>query len=235
MSRYDKHLKNQLIFMLGKNIQTLSFIEELSEVGDLLFFGGSIRDICIFPNNPPSPRDFDIAIKFKNKEKFESIKNNYEYRKNRFGGYKFKISNVEFDIWNIENTWAFNHTDLKVSEENLAKSVYLNIDGIVFNFNKSIVYDESFDDSIKHSKIDIILEDNPQVELNLLRALVFKEKYKEELNLSFSNRLKNIFRKYLEDREFDFIDYLYEIQSSHYKNEYFSKEDIKSELQHISF
>ncbi|AWK48159.1 hypothetical protein V9W62_19375 [Bacillus velezensis] len=233
MSRYEKNLKNQLIYLLGKHSNTLNFIEELSAVGELLFFGGSIRDICLFPENPPLPRDFDIAIKFKDKKEFEFITKKYNYKKNRFGGYKFKVEDIEFDVWDLENTWAFNNTGLQASEENLAKSVYLNIDGIVYNFNKSKIYDELFQTSIKNCKLDVHLEFNPQVELNLLRALVFKDKYKDEYKLNFSNKLKNIFKKYLEDEPIELVDNLYNLQSTHYKKDYLSKEKIEFELQHI--
>ncbi|MCY7585110.1 hypothetical protein MH138_17100 [Bacillus safensis] len=75
----------------------------------------------------------------------------------------------------------------------------MNIDGIVYNFNKSKLDDELFRTSIKASKLDVNLEENPQVELNLLRALVFKDKYKEEYKLHFSNNLKRVFKKYLAD------------------------------------
>lgn len=233
MSRYEKDIKNKLIFLLGKDSNTLNFIEELTNVGDLLFFGGSIRDICLFPDNPPLPRDFDIAIKFKDKNKFELITRKYNYRRNRFGGFKFKIGNMEFDIWDLENTWAFNNTNLQASEENLAKSVYLNIDGIVYNFNKSKIYDELFRTSIKACKLDVNLEDNPQVELNLLRALVFKDKYKKEYKLKFSSNLKSIYKKYLADESAELVDNLYNLQCTHYNKDYLSKEKIKYELQHI--
>ncbi|MGQ9023712.1 hypothetical protein [Bacillus sp. 18-5] len=233
MSRYEKEIKNRLIFLLGKDSNTLSFIEELSNVGDLLFFGGSIRDICLFPDNPPLPRDFDIAIKFKDKTHFDLITRKYSNRRNRFGGFKFKIGNMEFDIWDLENTWAFKNTNLQASEENLAKSVYLNIDGIVYNFNKSKLYDELFRTSIKASKLDVNLEENPQVELNLLRALVFKDKYKEEYKLNFSSNLKRVFKKYLADESVELVENLYNLQCTHYKKDHLSKEKIKYELQHI--
>lgn len=82
----------------------------------------------------------------------------------------------------MENIGAFNNANLQASKENLAKSVYLNIEGIVYN--KSKIYEELFSTSI--SKLDVNLEVNPQVELNFLRALVFKDKYKEEYKLNFS-------------------------------------------------
>jgi len=229
MSNVEKIIKNHLIYFLEKNSETLRFIEELSNVGELLFFGGSIRDICFYPEEPPMPRDFDIAIRFKNKKSFDSIIKKYNYKKNRFGGYKLKISNIEFDIWDLENTWAFKNTNLCPSEENLAKSVYLNIDGIVYNFNKEKLYDEVFRSTIKESKLDITLEENPQIELNLLRALVFKEKYKLEL----SNNLKSVINDYLKDDSSTLIENLYELQLSHYKTNHFSKEKIRNELHFI--
>ncbi|WP_336663952.1 hypothetical protein [Kurthia gibsonii] len=229
MSRHEKNIKNQLIYFLGKDRYTLKFIDELTNVGELLFFGGSIRDICFFQDKPTMPRDFDIAIKFKNRNHFNQIIRNYNYKINRFGGYKFIISNMEFDVWDIENTWAFKNTDLSPSEENLAKSVYLSIDGIVYNFNKAILYDEIFRDALSNRSLDIALEENPHVELNLLRALVFKEKY----NLSFSKKLKSVFKEYLNHESNCLIESLYQLQNSHYKKAYLSKEKIQNELQYI--
>ncbi|MGE7913256.1 hypothetical protein [Lysinibacillus xylanilyticus] len=229
MSKYEKSIKHQLICFLGKDSNTLDFIDELSSVGDLLFFGGSVRDICIFQDKAAMPRDFDIAIKFKQKDRFNSLTERYSYKQNRFGGYKFIVSNVEFDIWDLENTWAFKHTNLTPSEANLAKSVYLNIDGIVYNFNKAILYDDVFKSSIEDNKLDITLEENPQIELNLLRALVFKDKYK----LRFSNRLKDVFKDFHYKNSNQLIENLYELQFSHYNMEYFSKEYIRKELDYI--
>lgn len=233
MNICEKNIKNQIIFLLGKDSNTLNFIEELKKVGDLLFFGGSIRDICLFPDSPPLPRDFDIAIKFKKKNEFELITSKYAFQKNRFGGYKFKIGEFDFDIWDLESTWAFKNTDLKASEENLAKSVYLNIDGIVYNFNKSKIYDELFRTSIIECKLDVNLEENPQVELNLLRALVFKDKYKEKYKFKFSNNLKKIFKSYLTEDSTELVDNLYNLQNAHYKRDYLTREKIKNELKHI--
>lgn len=230
MSGYEKYVKNQLICLLGKNSESLNFINDLMVTGDLLFFGGSIRDICLFPDDPPMPRDFDIAVKFKDYNKFEKIIKNYTFRKNRFGGYKFNIANVEFDVWDLENTWAFRNTNLQVSEENLAKSVYLNIDGIVYNFNKCKIYDEPFQTSLSARMLDINLEKNPQVELNLLRAIIFKDKYKGRYQLNFSRKLKNVFKQYLDKDPDRLINQLYDLQIGHYNIDYLSKEEIEREL-----
>lgn len=52
------------------------------------------------------PRDFDIAVKINTPSEylFEEIINKYQYRKNRFGGYKVIVDKIEFDIWNLKDT-----------------------------------------------------------------------------------------------------------------------------------
>jgi len=228
MSKIDVNVKANLINLLGRNSETLYFVEKLAETGELLFFGGAVRDIYI--KNDQYPRDFDIAIKFTDEMKFNSIINNYEYYKNRFGGYKIKVSGIDFDIWDLNNTWAFKNTNLKPSEENLAKSVYLNIDGIVYNFNSNCLYADLLKESLIKSELDVNLEKNPQVELNLLRALVFKRKY----NLNLSNKLKRVFKYYVDStKENNLVNNLLELQLSHYKIEKISKEELKNELQYI--
>ncbi|NUJ16627.1 hypothetical protein FKN04_08440 [Bacillus glycinifermentans] len=229
MSKIDGNVKANLINLLGGYSETLNFVEKLSETGELLFFGGAVRDIYI--KNDQYPRDFDIAIKFTDEMKFNNIINDYEYYKNRFGGYKIKVSGIDFDIWDLNNTWAFKNTNLKPSEENLAKSVYLNIDGIVYNFNSNCLYADLLKETLMKSELDVNLEKNPHVELNLLRALVFKRKY----NLNLSNKLKRVFRYYVDStKENNLVNYLLELQLSHYKIEKISKEELENELQFIS-
>ncbi|ADC51480.1 hypothetical protein BpOF4_17195 [Alkalihalophilus pseudofirmus OF4] len=228
MSKLENNIKNDLLSLLGKYSETLEFVERLSETGELLFFGGAVRDIFI--KNEQYPRDFDIAVKFKDELEFNKIIKNYEYKKNRFGGYKIKVSGIDFDIWDLNNTWAFKNTELKPSEENLAKSVYLNIDGVVYNFNSNSLYADLLRDSLIKAELDISLEKNPHVELNLLRALVFKKKY----NMNMSNKLKRVFRFYLDSlKEEKLISNLLEVQITHYKTEKISEPEIKKELQFI--
>nr|WP_076983753.1 hypothetical protein [Bacillus velezensis] len=214
MSKIEGNVKVELINLLGKYSETLEFVEKLAETGELLFFGGAVRDIYL--KNDQYPRDFDIAIKFNDKLKFHNFIKNYEYRMNRFGGYKFKISDVDFDIWDLNNTWAFKNTNLTPSEENLARSVYLNIDGVVYNFNSNCLYADLLRESLMKSELDISLEENPHVELNLLRALVFKRKY----NLNFSSKLRRVFKYYIEStKENNLVNHLLELQLSHYRIE----------------
>lgn len=228
-------IKNQITLLLEDYIEASNFITSLSEIGDLLFFGGSIRDCYINSGYDSLPRDFDIAIKFDpdlNDSKFDftNLIEKYSYRKNRFGGFKVLIDNIEFDIWDMNNTWAFKEKKVVPSEENLTKTVYLNVDGIVYNYNKEILYFNELNESLEKKVIDIVLQDNPQKKLNLLRAMIFKKKY----SLNYSEQLITEFEKLIILEEEHIISDLYKIQIAHYKESRLSYEDIKYELTTIS-
>jgi len=222
-------IKNQLNILLNDYPGSRKLINDLSCEGELLFFGGSIRDYCVNGKYTSMPRDFDIAIKFQgnynSETRLERLFSGLDFSKNRFGGYKLKVEGLEFDIWDFNNTWAFREKKLEPEEENLAKSVYLSIDGVVYNYNTNVLYCDDLDNTLRTKELNIVLEENPQKSLNLLRALVFKAKY----SLNFSEHLINQFRFSL-NSSLDFCEELYNVQCSHYKSEYINKEQIRNEL-----
>lgn len=232
MSNLKTTLKSEIFNLLSDYPDSKEFLNHLSEIGELLFFGGSVRDYYIYNNYNNMPRDFDIAIKLEPSEEliFESFVEQYCYRKNRFGGYKVKVENIEFDIWNLKNTWAFKEKKLSTKEENLVKSVYLSIDGIAYNFNKDKLYDEELKTTIENNKIDIVLKDNPQKDLNLLRALIFRKRYNLDFSIELKQEYLNSVRAYK-----DFYEKLYQLQFSHYHNECLTRNEVKEEIESVCF
>ncbi|MBH0332802.1 hypothetical protein ABH14_24180 [Brevibacillus brevis] len=224
-------IKHEISSLLKNATEANNFINLLSQLGELLFFGGSIRDYYINKKYESLPRDFDIAIKFdvnkssQTSDDLECLIKRYNYKKNRFGGYKVQVENVEFDVWDMHSTWAFREKKVLAKEENLIKTVYLNIDGIVYNYNKNILYYEEINKSLENQLIDIVLEDNPQKKLNLLRAIIFKNKY----CFQYSNELIEEFRKEIRYNS-DFDNELYQLQFTHYKEERLSFEKIHEEI-----
>lgn len=229
--RKDQTIKMEIIKLLDSYPTSLAFIKQLSNIGDLLFFGGSIRDYYLYNEFKKMPRDFDIAVKINTPSEylFEEIINKYQYRKNRFGGYKVIVDKIEFDIWNLKDTWAFKEKKLLAEEKNLSKSVFLSIDGIVYNFNNNILYDEEFKKTIDNNQINIVLKENPQKELNLLRALVFKKRYK----LTFAPELKEEYKKSILKDTY-LYEKLYALQFNHYKCEYFTQKELQTELNYLN-
>lgn len=226
---YVNEINNKLENILKDNTQVDYFIEKLSELTEIIFFGGAIRDLY-FDNINEKPRDLDIVLTSKrNFEQVEFLIKQFSHRKNRFGGYKLAINGLELDIWYLENTWAFQNKKLKMSEENLTRSVYLSVDGVSYNYNRRMLNDNIFSNTNKKRIIDIVLEDNPQEELNLVRALIFKKKYKYELS-------RELVQKYIEYsfKENTFVKNLYKIQIDHYREEKLTYKQIEEEVRLIT-
>ena len=107
----------------------------------------------------------------------------------------------------------------------MIKTVYLSVDGIAFNYSRKKLYDNIFRETNDKREISVVLKENPQKELNLLRALVFKQKY----NYKLSAKLKSEYRK-VKSVNGNLSKVLYDLQLDHYKEEKLSLEQIESEL-----
>ena len=179
MENYN--LNKEFYRLLNRYPQASKLIQCLNECGEILLFGGAVRE---FNDNKfnITPRDFDIVIKKKHNDiNLDNLLHRFYYRKNRFNGYKIKIDSLEFDIWEIENTWAFKEKKIDCTEaeyiEKLQETVFLNIDSVVYNITKEKIYSNRYEEAMKCKILDVVLVDNPYVELNMLRAILFKRKY----------------------------------------------------------
>ncbi|WP_110955002.1 hypothetical protein [Anaerosinus massiliensis] len=204
-------------------------LHKLNKDNELFLFGGCVRSY-LKNNFNKMPRDFDIVLKKNKVNDIENIFKDYQYTKNRFGGFKIKVDNLDFDIWEIENTWAFKEKKVQLSEKNLCETVYLNIDAIVYDLNKKKYYQKVFKDAMHSKCLDIVLADNPYITLNLLRTIIYKREYE----MSLSNKLKNQFVAFANKYD-DFSKLLYDVQIDHYKEEKISINEINKEISNIVY
>lgn len=213
-----------------------SLINQLGKYGELLLFGGAVREYndSGFEN---MPRDFDIVIsKNDNNINLDAVLQDFHYKKNRFNGYKLNVNGIEFDIWELENTWAFKENKINCSQNEykyrLQDTVFLNIDSVVYNLTEREMFNEKYENAMRNKEIDIVLEENPYKELNMVRAIAFKNKY----DMEFSDRLKKVIKSFVDEND-DCIDYcidrLYEVQYNHYLEYKVRKEAIENELNDI--
>lgn len=218
--------------LLNKYPRANKLIDSLNSCGEILLFGGAVREFNDSKFNT-IPRDFDIVIKKYNKNvNLDKLLNEFSYMKNRFNGYKIQADSLEFDIWEIENTWAFKEKKISCSEEDyiekLQETVFLNIDSVVYNITKQQVYYNRYEEAMKHKVLDVVLTDNPYIELNMLRAILFKKKY----NMEFSTRLINLLDNFMNEN-YDYLDRIYEAQFNHYHTCKIRKEELEKELYNI--
>ncbi|HCS1450567.1 TPA: hypothetical protein OQM21_004391, partial [Shigella flexneri] len=71
-------------------------------------FGGMVRDLGLYGVDGFSS-DLDIVIGRSREELFQTLAELpvKQLRFNKFGGIRFRYHDFEFDIWNLNETWAF--------------------------------------------------------------------------------------------------------------------------------
>lgn len=231
MKDYYK-LSEDFYKLIAKFPDANNLINQLNSCGEILLFGGAVRE---YVDNQFSnmPRDFDIVIN-KNDDKvdLDKILKNFEYKKNRFNGYKVNVNDIEFDIWELENTWAFKENKINCSKEEykykLQDTVFLNVDSVVYNLTDQKMFNEKYEYAMKNKEIDIVLEENPYKELNMIRAIELKNRY----NMKLSKKLKLLIKDFIESNN-DCINKLYEVQYNHYLEYKVKKQTIENEFNDI--
>lgn len=231
---YNPDIKHKLYTVLSDQPHAVNLLEKMMNLGEVLLFGGSVR--TYFENQfSKLPRDFDIVLNLTNSGfNLDDLlfSNEYEIRYNKFGGYKIKVDGLVFDIWLINDTWAFKEN--KVSFTNLSdlnKTVPYNIDAVFYNLNSKRLYDGGFHEALSNETLDIVLLENPFPGLNITRAFRFKEQY----NLKFSNTLWKYLIDWLSQYhdEKGAFDYLKSIELKRYSDGLINWSNIISEVKEV--
>lgn len=232
----NNNLSKAILEKFECDASAYTFLTNLMSNATVYLFGGAIRDFL--DGRLDSSRDIDLVIEAKessciNIEEYLEPLEKISYRKNRYDGYKIIFSNfITVDIWNLKDTWAFKTNRLTPSATNLMKSVYLNVDALVYSLNNDSFLnncDFTYRDIIKNNLIDIVFEDTPYEDLNLLRALVLRKKYSLELSSKINYRLTN----YIANNETSVIDSFLNLQMSHYNEILLDQVELTHMLYHI--
>jgi len=227
----QENLYNDFFSLMKNYPQANDFIRKLQKNNQMFLFGGAVRKYIESGNNffeDNLPRDFDFVLKKQYDFNLDDIFQSYNYKKNRFGGYKVILNNLTFDVWELSNTWAIKNKYVELSEKKLCETVFLNIDAIVYDFHNKKLYDEKYQEAKKKRCLEMVLEKNPCKELNLVRSMIFKQKYQ----MSYSDKLKAVFEEYA-CMEKKLSDILYDIQIEHYGSERISHKSINEEITNI--
>lgn len=188
---------------------------ELYTIGDLYLIGGVLREFLEM-GNIKNVRDIDVVINTKEIDKFQEICTKYHTEKNSFGGYKIHCNDITIDVWNIENTWAYRENIIKCTEEcylkNLLYTVFYNLDSLIFDVKNNVWYNNLYKEAKESNVLDIVLEENPYIDLNILRGMIFQNRY----HMKYSERLKKLIRERCQnEKEYEKI--LYSIELKRYK------------------
>lgn len=186
-----------------------SFLDLLLRYGDIVIFGGFVRDINI--NN--DPKDIDIVIdcphnvlmkikkeyskkydqsyisrakevekKMWDDEEAKIDGGNADAKLNKFGGLKFHVNGLFFDVWTVDNTWAIKENIIKSDISNIYKTAPFSCNQITYNYKtKEFQYRPDYFKLIKDKRLlldkEVSIEDyNPvKRECYLLNKLYSKK------------------------------------------------------------
>jgi len=202
---------------------------ELEKKYNLILFGGVVRDFVFFPNEY-AIRDLDfVVVGAESSNSIKKVLQQYfmpsQIKINQFGGIKICMPQISFDVWKLEETRAFQKGLVKIGEKNLLKTVFLNIDAYAYHMNKK-EYLNHCNEKEFPAVIDTVLEDWSSLNINLLRALVYAQKYK----ISLSDRLKKLLKmQLLNSKE---LERMKKMQIYHFKREVFQLERVREELEY---
>ncbi|MBL4749103.1 MAG: hypothetical protein JKX71_00725 [Amylibacter sp.] len=150
----------------------LSFVEDITNVGNAYIFGGAVRDISLFGGSN-FKGDVDIVLTTFEDHELERLIETYDAEKNKFGGYRLQIGRWKFDIWEASKTWAFKTGKVKQETHlSLLETTFFNWDAILFDVQTgSLFHNKDYFTHLANKYLELNLEDNPNTFGALIRTL----------------------------------------------------------------
>lgn len=225
-------MKTLLNEYLEKHYPAKILFDKLQQLGNTYLIGGVLREI---KDNGAIRylRDIDIVLDTKNVDAYNRFVNEYHPEINRFGGYKVQCEELIVDMWLLQQTWAYSARVINCRPEEylirLPETVFLNMDAIVYDIKNDKWYDDRYREAMNTRILDVVLEQNPFLELNIVRSFVIRKKYA----MCLSEKLKQIIIQYvnsLEGKEKQASERLYNVQIMRYKKEILSHNDLSDEI-----
>lgn len=207
-----ENIKNSLD-KIQEDASIAQMLHRIKSSGDVSILGGALRDWSL----NRQPRDIDVVVNCSASKLDDLLQ--HKAKKNRFGGFKIELNKVEFDIWNLDSTWAFkNDPKFNKKMEEVPETVFLNIDAIMFDLCSNKILDKGFEQAMESKLLDIVYEPNPYPYLCVSKALIALHKYdmrpskrladfiRVQLDNGYTQKSFNMYQKvnYGDDRIFNF-------------------------------
>lgn len=152
----------------------------------------------------------------------KAILNEYQGKRNTFGGVKLIVNEVAVDVWSLGETWGIIDGRMKPDIESLLKSVFFNCTAIVYDVaQRAFIADESFKRFVEEKELDIVYEKNPNEPLCVVNAFYYHDKYQAH----FTNRL----RKWIVETDKSITDYE-SVEQKHFHKIIYTNSDIKKRI-----
>jgi hypothetical protein len=147
-----------------------------------VYFGGTLRALLLgrlTRGIPNRPRDIDIVVKGPSSEELERAFAADTTRKTRFGGLHLRRFEWEFDVWPLQETYAFRNCRNAATFADLPQTTFFNLEAVAVDVwpfagggRNLYTADDSFFTAFLKQELEINNEENPFPELCVVRSLV---------------------------------------------------------------
>ena len=221
------NIKIEIERYLEKYPPAMRVYKMLIQAGNVYVMGGLLREYKD-NNEIIESRDADFTIDIKNWKLWNELLEQIPHKRNRFGGYKFLCSGFIVDIWDVRKTWAFERQIIKIKDNDylkyLSKSVFLNLDALVYDLTNDRWNDCIYQDAMKSSELGVVLRKNPFEKLNVLRAMILRAKY----NMRYSEELARIISDHAQSDSF--LEKMIKVQQERYGYIILNEDEIRQEV-----
>lgn len=153
-------------------------------LGKVYLYGSSITDTYY----DLKFHDLDLIVNVEDTARLENLLNtlNIVYVKNKYGGYRFKHSGIEYDVWNLKDTASMTLFNVEPTLDNLLTSCMFSTQSVYYDINLRLLYFNSiWDQTINTRVIDLVSQNTLFPEkLNMLAT-----RYSRRYKMSWSRRL----------------------------------------------
>lgn len=203
-----------------------------------VFFGGTLRSLILSRlqrGRFGRPRDVDIVVTGATVEKLRQHFLGSIRRETRFGGLQLEQLAWQFDVWPLEQTWAFKTSgDLVPHFSQLPFTTFFNLEAIAVDAwappgQARAIYsgDDRFFDGVLDQVLEINREENPFPVLCVVRSLVFSW----TTGFAIGPRLAQFLKQHatvVSDEE------LVDVQLKHYGRERLDRDQMRRWLDQIA-
>lgn len=203
-------------------IELSRFISHLSSLGEVLLFGGFIRDVALF-SVKGFDSDIDVVVDCQ-KEHLDSFFNLYDAQENKFGGYRLDIGGWSVDVWPLKDTWAFRESLVVFKDRtSLLDTTITNWDAVAYSFlDERLLMKPHYLAQLSSGELDLVLVENPNRLGALLRVLrAIHDKRAKILMPGLLRYLKSELCAYT-------VDDIYQSQLKFFNRIYFTLNEVKA-------
>lgn len=180
-----KDIQVEILLTRLQNICETPIIKQLQRyLGKVYLYGSSITDTYY----DLKFHDLDLVVNVEDTARLENLLNtlNIIYVRNKYGGYRFKHSGIEYDVWNLKDTASMTLFNVEPTLDNLLTYCMFSTQSVYYDTNLSLLYfNNIWAQTINTKVIDIVSQNTLFPEK--LKALATK--YSRRYKMCWSKRL----------------------------------------------